>query len=146
MHTYYLGEKLPLGGNIEVYTLKTIVLHQGEKVKEFCLFDQFCDEIRKDGNLNKQLEKIYMVLERLANQQKVSSHYFKPLKSNRKKSKSTHNRFDPIYELRTKNLRIYITQIPEGSFVIVMGGKKTTQPKDIRKFIKISQQFHHYIF
>lgn len=47
------------------------------------------------------------------------------------------------YEIKTNNLRVYLIKDVKGKLIII-GGKKTTQKKDIKKFRNLKKEYLKY--
>lgn len=45
------------------------------------------------------------------------------------------------YEIKTRHLRVYLFHDKLSGKIIVTGGKKTTQVKDIKRFRKIKEEY-----
>jgi putative component of toxin-antitoxin plasmid stabilization module len=96
-----------------------------------CFFDKYCDELSRDGNLGKQLHRIFGLLEQVANLQRLSREQFRNITPPKELIKE--------FEIKTKDLRVYI--IKEQGHIIVFGGRKSTQREDIRRFRSIKRQY-----
>ncbi|MDX2247176.1 MAG: hypothetical protein SF052_10390 [Bacteroidia bacterium] len=98
-----------------------------------CEFDEFCMEIRKDGNLKAQLAVIQNRLEDVANMRLLPVAKFRditPLKSSVKE-----------YEVKTHDLRVYLFHEELKGKIIACAGKKSTQKKDIKRFRRIIHEY-----
>jgi hypothetical protein len=100
-----------------------------------CLINDFYNEIENDGNLCRQLEVIEATLETLANGGPIPSGKYKPIG----KKIGDHQ----MYELKYKDLRLYIFKDVAGQIQII-GGKKGNQSKDISRAKKILKEYHDY--
>ncbi|MDP4252117.1 MAG: hypothetical protein Q8918_18615 [Bacteroidota bacterium] len=92
-------------------------------------YDGFEEQIRHDGNLLKELNTIQTRLEQIANGLLLPETKFKKLKG----CKDEHTE----YEIKTHNLRVYLFKEVKTGNIIVLGGRKDTQSKDIHHFTKL---------
>lgn len=123
MNRFALEEFRIIKGHIRFYKLK---------VNGLCLIDEFWDEIERQGNLKKQLNNAIAIMER----------YAQGLPTSPAKFKNITERGDPVneYEVKTKDLRIYLFKDKEGA-IVVSGGKKSTQPRDINRFKNLTIEY-----
>lgn len=123
MNKFALEEFRVIKGHIRFYKLR---------VNESCPFDEFCAEIARQGNLKKQLNSAFAIMERFALGQRTTPDKFKNI---------THAD-DPVneYEVKTHDLRIYLFRNRDGA-IIVSGGKKSTQKKDIARFKNLCVEY-----
>ena len=101
------------------------------EIDGICPFDLFCEQIRLEGNLVKQLKNVTAIMDRVSNGQLVSGDKFRDI--------TTVGDHIKEYEIKTRDLRIYVFK--ERGNIIVSGGKKSTQRKDIQKFRSIKRQY-----
>jgi putative component of toxin-antitoxin plasmid stabilization module len=99
------------------------------------LFDAFEEEIKKDGNLEKQLVVIESRLDDIANLRLLPFNKFKDITPAKEKVKE--------YEIKTHDLRVYLIKDEEGN-LIILGGKKNTQQSDIKRFKSLKKQYLKY--
>ncbi|MEZ4874991.1 MAG: hypothetical protein R2793_05965 [Flavobacteriaceae bacterium] len=99
-------------------------------------FDNFFNEFKDDKNYNIELGQIQSILSFIGSgeEDKIPYNKYKPLKRNKK---------DPYidYEIKTSNLRVYLFKDAALGKIIVLGGKKKSQTKDIEKFRKIKADY-----
>lgn len=52
---------------------------------------------------------------------------------------------DPLslYEIKTADLRVYLFRDPNGA-IVVLGGKKSTQVRDIKRFRNVAKEYYNY--
>jgi putative component of toxin-antitoxin plasmid stabilization module len=96
-----------------------------------CYFDMFCDAVMNDGNLSRQIDRIFSLLEQVANLQRLSKEQFRDITPSKELIKE--------FEVKTRDLRVYM--IKEEGHIIVFGGRKSTQREDIRRFRSIKKQY-----
>ncbi|MFO7939300.1 MAG: hypothetical protein R6U66_06075 [Bacteroidales bacterium] len=97
-----------------------------------CQFDDFESDVLKHKKYINELGKIYAYIEFAANGSSLPSKKFKditPAKENVKE-----------YEFKTKNLRVYAIKTLNGK-IVIFGGYKNQQKKDIRKFRSIKKRY-----
>jgi uncharacterized phage-like protein YoqJ len=87
---------------------------------------------KKQGNLSKQLLNAITIMER----------YALGLPTSPDKFKNITNAGDPAteYEVKTRDLRIYLFRNSDGA-IVVYGGKKSTQNKDITRFKNLVKEY-----
>jgi len=96
-----------------------------------CFFDQFQEEIyRSKSQYITELGVVLQYIERDGNGQSVA---------NKKKDITPDKAHIKEYEYRTKHLRIYAIKQKDGK-IIILGGFKNRQKRDIRKFRQIKKQ------
>jgi putative component of toxin-antitoxin plasmid stabilization module len=97
-----------------------------------CAYDQFCNQIRKEGNLSKQLIGLLNNLNQVANLKRLPKEKFRDITPTK----------DPIkeFEIKKGDLRLYAFK-DEAGHIIVFGGKKSTQNADIGRFRSIKKQY-----
>ena len=101
------------------------------EVDESCYFDIFQEEIYKSGSQYiTELGMILQYIERDGNGQGVAD---------KKKDITPKKTKIKEYEYRTKHLRIYAIK-QKGGKIIILGGFKNRQKKDIKKFRQIKNQ------
>ena len=96
-----------------------------------CQFAEFCVQVQRDGNLKKQLATVMSRMDQVANMQLLPVHKFRDITPGKDVVKE--------FEIKTPDLRIYL--IKEEGHVIVLGGKKSTQTDDIKKFRSIKHRY-----
>lgn len=104
------------------------------KVNGVCPFDEFWEEIVAQGNLSGQLKSALSIMERVAQNLPTSPVKFKNITA----------KGDPVneYEIKTKDLRIYLFRNHDGA-IVVSGGKKSTQRKDINRFKNLTKEYYN---
>jgi putative component of toxin-antitoxin plasmid stabilization module len=97
-----------------------------------CQYDQFCDQIRKEGNLSKQLIGLLSNLNQVANLKRLPKQKFRDITPAN----------DPVkeFEIKKGDRRLYVFK-DEAGHIIVFGGKKSTQNADIGRFRSIKRQY-----
>ncbi len=123
------------------YTLELADFNCKLKVYYLCkngkrLLDEFEKMLKNDGNLSRQVPKLYAYLESIANTPNL------PIKlPNEICNHIIDSEIDCLYEIKSKNLRLYFLYNPAKNIIITIGGKKTTQKIDIAKFKAIAKDF-----
>lgn len=103
------------------------------EVEGICPFDEFWKEIEKDGNMAKELNTIQTRMGQIANMAHISGDKFHKLEGT--KDDWTE------YEIKTKNLRVYLFQEEGTGKIVVCGGKKKDQVSDIEKFRNLKSAY-----
>lgn len=100
---------------------------------KICLFEEFEKVIIRESTFKSELDTIQTRMIQISNLVSMPDTKLKDI---------THNK-DPYknYEIKTKNLRVYYFKDFEGN-IIVIGGKKSTQKKDIKKFKNILKEYY----
>lgn len=96
-----------------------------------CPFDDFCDQIEREGNLRKQLVGIYSTLNQVANLNRLPSEKFRDITPKKESVKE--------YEIKKGDLRVYF--IKEGDHIVMIAGKKSTQDEDIAYFRSVKKRY-----
>lgn len=99
---------------------------------KFCYWDEFCREIQKNSNLEDQLISIIARMNDIANLRILPNTKFKDITPNKEKVKE--------YEIKTNDLRVYFIKDDSGN-IVILGGKKNSQPEDIKKFRAIKKAY-----
>lgn len=99
-----------------------------------CFFDEFWTTYEKTGNTKKELATIQTRMTLIANRANLPKDKFRQLKTPKKDSIKE-------YEIKTRNLRVYLFHDEENGKIIVLGGKKTMQKKDINRFRNIKKEY-----
>jgi hypothetical protein len=100
------------------------------------LIDEFLEEIKKDKNLEPELGELYATLEDTANGKMVPKNQFRKLRLSSKIKYSA-------FEAKSKHLRLYLFHDENGK-IIVIGGKKVEQERDIERLEKIIREYTEY--
>jgi len=103
------------------------------QIDNSCMFDEFENEIEQRGQYKDELCAIYSLIEDVANNKLLPKTKFRDI------TISKNDTFKE-YEFKSKHLRVYAIKAPDGK-VIVMGGYKNHQKKDIKRFRKIKDQY-----
>lgn len=96
-----------------------------------CLIDDFIDSL--EAQYETEMDSIYAYMNMVANLQTLPYNKFHPLDENNNDGYSE-------YEFKTKHLRVYVIAQPGGK-IVVMGGCKNSQKKDIISFRALKRQY-----
>ena len=102
-------------------------------VNSKCQFDEFWEEISSEGSYTGELTTIQIRMQSIAEMQLLPQNKFKNITPRDESVKE--------YEIKTKHLRVYLFHEEHSGKVIVYGGKKTSQKRDIKKFRSIKRQY-----
>jgi hypothetical protein len=97
-----------------------------------CYFDEFEEQIMENNNFRAEYEKTLTLMDLHANGVRLPSTKFNNIKDGK-----YHGVF---WEFKTKHLRVYTVCVDKRQ-VVVIGGTKNSQEKDIERFKKISIEF-----
>jgi len=97
----------------------------------FCPFDAFCTEIEQAGNLRGDLFGLFRRLNDVANLRRLPQEKLRDITPGGERVREI--------ELKKGSLRLYM--IKDSTHIIILGGKKNRQGKDIKKFRSLKHQF-----
>lgn len=118
------------------FALKEIELIKGKQtfnkllVDDIAPFDSFTEELEEQ--YESELASIYYRMEAVANLQSLPKDKFRELKGGKGDVKE--------YEFKSKHLRVYAIHQKDGK-IVVMGGYKNSQDKDIITFRALKKQY-----
>lgn len=124
MHRFALKEVDQVIGKIRFHKLV---------VDDICQFDEFYDQIKNEGSLQKQLTTILARMNHVANQKLLPHNKFKDITPAKERVKE--------YEIKTADLRVYLIKEQFTGNIIVFAGKKNSQKEDIRKFKSLKKLY-----
>ena len=101
----------------------------------FCWFDDF--EINLERQYHSEIATIYKYMDKVAMNETLPKTKFKKINKGEKDLAE--------YEFKTKHLRVYCIHSPETGKIIILGGYKNTQSKDITRFKNIKENYLEYI-
>lgn len=85
-----------------------------------------------ESQYKSELGTLYAYMERVANSESMPVRKFRDLTPSQETVKE--------YEIKTKNLRVYLIK-RKGGKIVVLGGYKNTQKNDLRKFRSLKKQY-----
>jgi hypothetical protein len=98
-----------------------------------CEFDEFVAQTKAEGSFDKEITKIYALMQQVAELKTLPQEKFKELKNSKSEVKE--------YEIKTKHLRVYLFHQEHTGKIIVTSGKKTTQNQNIAHFREIKKKY-----
>ena len=100
-----------------------------------CLYKEFEDIIKQEGTFRLDLEKLSRIFDSAASigDKRPNQKHFKEIG---KKGDSV-----KLYEAKSGGLRAYLFHEEGTGRIIVLGGKKSTQPKDIKHFRNLVNEY-----
>jgi putative component of toxin-antitoxin plasmid stabilization module len=98
-----------------------------------CEFDTFISEIKEEGNLEKELITIQSRMQEVSEGKLMPKNKFRDITPKKETVKE--------YEIKTHHLRVYLFHEEKTGRIVVCGGKKTTQQKDIKHFRSIKKEY-----
>ena len=93
--------------------------------------DEFEEQL--ESKYESEMSSMYFYMEQVANLRSLPDTKFRELKGSKEGVKE--------YEFKTKNLRLYVTKHPESGKIVVMGGYKNSQKKDINSFRNLKKNY-----
>ncbi len=100
------------------------------------LYEAFCTTIRTAGTYADELDAVDDTLIMISQGELLPAKKFKLLKRDRGDQV-------PDFEIRTRNLRLYLFESPTGKLVVLGGlANKTDQPKDIARLRRLKAAFY----
>ena len=96
-----------------------------------CDFDDFEIEARK--NYSSQMNRIYALINKIANMETLSEKQFRDITPKKELIKE--------YEFKTHNLRVYAIHEAGTGKIVITGGFKNTQENNINHFRQIKKQY-----
>jgi len=99
------------------------------------LFEEFFKEIENEGNLMSNLASAIRIIEDTANLNRRPKTKFRTIEG--------HSLNCKIYEAKSGIIRIYLFHEENTGRVIVSGGLKDNQTKDIKSIIKIIKEYQN---
>ena len=127
---------------MHIFSLKEIKIIIG-KQKIFKLeidgkyeFEEFVKLITFEMTYQKEIKTIYSRLDSIANLILLPSTKFRNITTDKSLVKE--------YEIKTRNLRVYLFHDEHKGKIIVCGGKKTSQKGNIKHFREIIKQYCNY--
>lgn len=99
------------------------------------LFESFVDDIEKDDYLFDKLAGALKIIEATANLNRLPFTKFREIKGHRLICK--------VYEAKSDIIRIYLFHEEKTGRVIITGGLKGNQAKDIKSIIKIIKEYQN---
>ncbi len=100
---------------------------------DVCEFDEFIEQCRLDGGLESEITQLQTRMQFVADLKTLPEQKFRDI--------TPKNDAHKEYEIKTKHLRVYLFHDKSNGRVIVCGGKKTTQKKDIGHFRNIKKTY-----
>lgn len=101
------------------------------KIDGISPIDIFTDNLEKQYET--EMDSIYLYMDSVANMKSLPYSKFHPLDTNNVDGYKE-------YEFKTKHLRVYVIKQPGGK-IIVMGGYKNSQKRDIASFRALKKQY-----
>lgn len=98
-----------------------------------CQFDEYVKEIERDGQYIDEYTSLIANMEDIANNNLLPKTKFRDITPSKKDKVKE-------YEFKTRHLRVYAIKNEAGK-LILMGGYKNTQKKDINKFRALKDSY-----
>ena len=123
----HLSEYVEPGTKIPVYDLYT---------DETCVFSNFYDQIKREGNLMGDLAGAINHLKSSANLLRLPVTKINIIEQKRLPAKCK------LYEAKKNQIRIYFFHEEKTGRIIVTGGKKSTQKQDINAIVNLLREYY----
>jgi len=124
---------------MSIFALKSIDVIVG-RIKIFklmvnnkCEFDEFENQVQTEGSYSSELLTIQTRLQDIADGKLLPKEKFRNI--------TPKMEFVKEYDIKTRHLRVYLFHEEKTGRVIVCGGKKVTQDKDIGHFRRIKREY-----
>lgn len=116
MSKFALRKREEINGKTSCYSLE---------VKGKCQLDDFWERIQKEGQYETELDTLQTLLILVSNSAHLPGSKYHPLDTDQ-----------PYrgWEIKTKNLRLYLIQLKPLGKVILLGGKKNNQKQHLRQY------------
>jgi len=124
--TIEICQSIPTNTKISVYELYK---------NNISLFDEFYQEAKNDKVQFSSVAKALRIIEDTANLQRRPQKKFREIKG--------HNLNCKLYEAKANDIRIYLFHEKNTGRIIVIGGTKGNQDKDIKKVINLIKAYHN---
>lgn len=98
-----------------------------------CEYDEFEKQIQIESSYSTELVTIQTRLQDIADGKLLPKEKFRNITPKKELVKE--------YEIKTRHLRVYLFHEEKAGRIIVCGGKKTTQQKDISHFRRIKKEY-----
>lgn len=99
------------------------------------LFKPFVDEIEKDENLFDKLAGAIRIVEETSNVNRYPKTKFREIQG--------HNLICKVYEAKSGIIRVYLFHEEKTGRVIITGGKKDSQEKDIKYILNLIKAYYN---
>ena len=98
------------------------------------LFKPFVDEIEKDGNLFDKLAGAIRIIEETSNLNRYPKTKFREIQGHKLKCK--------VFEAKSGQIRLYLFHEENTGRIIITGGLKGNQKKDIKSILKTIKEYN----
>jgi putative component of toxin-antitoxin plasmid stabilization module len=102
-------------------------------INNHCEYDEFEKQIETEGTYSSELVTIQARLQNIAEGKLLPKEKFRNITPKKELVKE--------YEIKTRHLRVYLFHEERTGRVIVCGGKKITQQKDMKHFRRIKKEY-----
>lgn len=124
MHKFALKYISEFDGRIKIFKLI---------VNKHCEFDEFEQKIINEVSYISELVTIQTRLREIADGKLLPKEKFRNITPKKELVKE--------YEIKTRHLRVYLFHEEKTGRIIVFGGKKTPQDKDIKHFRRLKREY-----
>ncbi|MCF0072308.1 hypothetical protein LZD49_17640 [Dyadobacter sp. CY261] len=99
-----------------------------------CQIDDFEARICREGGLDREVDKIYAVLDKVCNLKMLPKTMFRLIQ--------LRDLPYQLYEAKSANLRFYLIKLEKTGKVILLGGRKSNQKADLKSLVKLVKNIH----
>jgi len=122
MHTFTLEPMGEVRGRIPFFKLV---------IDGHCPFDAFCDQIQREGHQAKLTISTFTIMNQVSNLQRLPKEIVRDITPAREGVRE--------YEIKRGALRFYLIKFK--GHIVILGGKKGTQQKDIARFRSLKKSY-----
>jgi hypothetical protein len=124
------------------FTIEYISLNTKRRIGKLvrdhkCLVASFLEDLKNDKNKKGNLSGIYAILEDVGNELLLPENRYKKLKGYDKLKHKP-------YEIRYKEFRLYTIFDSETGQLLIIGGDKKTQTKDLKRIEQIIKEYENF--
>lgn len=124
MSNFALNQIKEIVGKLKIFKLV---------INECCEYDEFEKQIKAEASSSRELVTIQTRLHDVAECKLLPKEKFRDITPKNETVKE--------YEIKTKHLRVYLFHEEKTGRVIVCGGKKTSQQKDMSHFRRVKKEY-----
>ncbi len=128
MSIFALSYMEEIAGRIKIFKLL---------VNNKCEYDEFETQIKNESSYSSELITIQARLHEIADGKLLPKEKFRNITLKKETSKE--------YEIKTRHLRVYLFHEEKTGRIIVCGGKKVTQLKDISHFRCLKKEYYNQL-
>jgi len=109
-----------------------------------CQFDSFLEQLEQEGGYENEVDKSINFMDQLARLKRLRGKQHHKIGTLSCSVKGKVHEVT-LYEIKTSSLRVYYFHHPPATEVVVLMGKKNTQPEDISSFESLVGQYIDFL-